>query len=306
MKLIKKIKKLAADRKLISRNIRGMEHTIQCSIRSDALHTSALFSKEKITTDEIFLEKEVVVSFTTFSKKIHEVYLVIESIAQQTIRPNRLILWLDEAEFNMDNIPHILHRQIERGLEVRFCPNYRSYKKIIPTLELCPESYIVTIDDDVLYGFDCLEILLQESKRNPNVIVGHRAHEITLCPQREVKRYKKWKYGLTEGKSSHRILLTGCGSILYPPHSLHPDVMNIERFTELAPSTDDLWLKIMAVRNDTICKKTDYSSGSYSLKRNRDIGLAQENIRRGGNDKQCDALLAFYPEVLEALRKVKS
>lgn len=45
-------------------------------------------------------------------------------------------------------------------MEIAYCPDYRSYKKIIPTLRKYPEDVIITIDDDVLYGHETLEYLI--------------------------------------------------------------------------------------------------------------------------------------------------
>ena len=40
----------------------------------------------------------VVVSMTTYGKRVRTVHLAIESIARGAVRPARLILWLDEPE----------------------------------------------------------------------------------------------------------------------------------------------------------------------------------------------------------------
>jgi len=293
---------VAKKRKLISRNIRNIEEIIDCSVLSNDLDKSARKASESMLSDNLFQEKELVISLTTYSTKIHEVHLVIESIAQQTMKPNRIILWLDENEFSSESLPITITRQMKRGLEVKFCPNYYSYKKIVPTLQLVPSAYIITIDDDVMYGNNCIEILMNESKKNPNKIIGHRGHYIKFTGAGEVAPYRKWDYGTKRSLASHKVFLTGCGSILYPPNSLHKDVTDIETALELSPKADDVWLKVHALRNDTICKITDFSCKMTDLKRNRDIGLSHENVRGGGNDKQMKALLGHYQKTLQTLK----
>lgn len=74
---------------------------------------------------------------------------------QQTRKANRIILWLSENEQNKE-LPMALQLQQARGLEVRYCKDIRSYTKLIPTLKLCPEAIIITVDDDCLYNMDVL------------------------------------------------------------------------------------------------------------------------------------------------------
>ena len=97
---------------------------------------------------------EIIISLTTYSLRIHNVYIALESLLNQTIKPNRIILWLAEEEFNEANLPISVLRLKERGVEIRFCEDYKSYKKLIPTLREFPEAIIITVDDDVIYPMD--------------------------------------------------------------------------------------------------------------------------------------------------------
>ncbi|WP_111639172.1 glycosyl transferase [Marinomonas shanghaiensis] len=289
-RIIKKIKQ----RKIIFRNMRDIQSHIKTEVRIEYLQNMALNSDRKLIADECKLDNQTIVSLTTFSKKIHEVHLVIESIAQQSVRPDRVILWLDENEFSSENIPRLLLNQVDRGLEIKFCPNYKSYKKIIPALKLYPDAYIITMDDDVLYSNNTIDILIREQKAFPGEIIGHRGHRIKFNEDHTPKLYKEWDYDILDEVSSHDVMLTGCGGIIYPPNSLHSDAVNVDLFQYLSPTADDLWLKIMAIKNDTLCKKTSYSDGGLALKRNRDIGLASFNVKKGGNDSQFEKLIDYY------------
>lgn len=68
-------------------------------------------------SDGKIIDESLIVSLTTYSKRIHEVYLVIESIMQQTILPNKIILWLDETEFNYETIPSILKKANQKRFD---------------------------------------------------------------------------------------------------------------------------------------------------------------------------------------------
>lgn len=293
-KIKKKIEKNIRERKKIARNMRDFPQIVETSVKCNYLQSLSLNSDRFLTSTEKVLDAELIVSLTTFSKRLHEVYMVIESIGQQSIKANRIILWLDESEFNIDNLPEVLKMQMKRGLEIRFCPNYMSYKKIIPTLNLVSEAFIITIDDDVLYPNDMIDILVKESRQYPNTIIGHRGHKIRLDASGLPLPYKTWEQSSHFSEPTHQVMLTGCGGILYPPNTLHSDVTNIELFSSLCPKADDLWLKVMALKNNTLCKKTDYVSNSHALKNHRDIGLASTNVKKGGNDSQLTRLLNHY------------
>ena len=44
---------------------------------------------------------------------------------------------------------------------------------------------------------------------------------------------------------------SGVGGVLYPPHSLHPEVSNEKVFMDICPHADDLWFYAMAVMAGT-------------------------------------------------------
>lgn len=272
--------------------VRALNHfkdTLIETITVNRFHEASLVPK-RITDDNNFVETEVVVSLTTYSKRINDVYLVIESIAQQTVKPNRLILWLSEDEFNIDSIPQTLARRIEQGLEVRFCKDTKSFKKIIPTLELCPDSIIITIDDDYIYPHDMIENLLLEHRQHPNAVVGNRAHEVVFNGG-SIDQYRNWKKEVQY--QSDNLFVTGCGGILYPPKSLHPMVTDVELFTELCPHADDLWLFAMSKLNGTEVRKASRARDFHDfveLPGNRDMGLNQINVRGRKNDEQMQAI----------------
>jgi len=275
--------------------INGLDSLLNYQIRSNNLLNMALASTERIVSLSKSNESELIVSFTTYNKRIHDVHLVIESIAQQTLKPNRLILWLDENEFTLESIPLILHKQIDRGLEVRFCPNYKSYKKLIPTLKLFPNANIITIDDDILYPHDMVEMLMKEHIRYPRHIIGHRAHEIKLN-NNEVLPYDEWENETKKHQCSIFCFITTGGGTLFPTNSFILEVANHEVFLSLCPNADDIWFKAMALLNDVKCKKVednrDFFNRFLLLSNSQDIALYKENIIN--NDTQLKAVFEYY------------
>ena len=186
---------------------------------------------------------KLVVSLTSYGHRISNVYLAIESIMQGSMKPNRIILWLDEKT-NPDSLPITLKKQQERGLEILYCQDLLSYKKLIPTLCHCNDSCIITIDDDVIYEYDLVENLYNSYKKYPKAISGTRVRLISFDSKGKIDSYNKWDFQ-NMYNPSHLNFATGVGGILYPPNIFTPEVFNNEVFMGLCKYGDDIWFKAM-------------------------------------------------------------
>lgn len=270
---------------------------LQYCVRAEKLKREAVRAVNMGVSQDKFIENEVVVSLTTYGKRLNDVYLAIESIMQQTYKPNRIILWLQD---NMDSIelPYTLKCQQKRGLEVKYTQDIRSYKKLLPTLKLCPESVIITIDDDVIYEIDTIERLIKAYKKDQHYIYGCRIKKIELNKQGKVKPYSSWnpvKYG---SRISNLNICIGVGGVLYPPHCFTKEVFNEEVFGKLCPHADDLWFWLMAKINGYKSAKviTHYESGDdhIPIPCSQEITLRRNNLGKGENDKQFEAIISHY------------
>lgn len=274
------------------------ELKLEQSNRRNYLLNEALTSNKSITSVGNDYKRELIVSLTTYSKRIHEVHLVVESMAQQTLKPNRLILWLDETEFTLDTIPLILKKQMERGLEIYFCPNYRSYKKLIPTLQNYPKANIITIDDDILYPYDMVELLYKEHIQFPDCVIGHRVHQIKSNSDGSPLPYKRWNLEISCNVAGDDIIAIGVGGIFYPYGSLNEECLKINSFNDLAPNADDIWFKAMSLLNGKTHKKVSDNRKFWNrfllLEESQDIALYYDNKENDGNDNQVKAVFEKY------------
>jgi hypothetical protein len=262
----------------------------------------ALNSKEAITSNE----NDLIVSLTTYGKRIFDMFLVIESIAKQTVKPSKVILWLDENEFDSENIPLILKKQQVRGLEIKFCENIKSYKKLIPTILMHPNSQILTLDDDIIYPYDLIECMLKDSEKNPNCIIANLIHEITF-KKGVLNKYKSWELISQTESASFLVFPVGAGGVLYPSNAFHSDVCNIKKFTSLAPHGDDIWFKAMSILNQVKSKRCSdsriFKDRIVKIERSQDIGLFHYNLNGGRNDEQIKNVFENY-RILELLLKI--
>ena len=113
---------------------------------------------------------------TSIPDRINKTWITIESLFRQTYKPDRIILWLSKEEFKNFPLPSALKTQQKRGLQIKYCDNLMSYKKIYYTAKENPNSYIVTVDDDIIYAENMLEELVRTYKQNQGCIICNRSH----------------------------------------------------------------------------------------------------------------------------------
>lgn len=272
--MIKKLKK-------ICQNLLSIEKKIKDTDTFNYLKYSALNSNERGINKNNFKNK-IVISLTTYSKRIEEVYLVVESILNQTLKADKIILWLDEVEFNEEIIPNILKKQRERGLEIKYCENIKSYKKLIPTLKEYSNEIIITVDDDIIYPIDFIEKLYKNHIKFSNVILCNIGREIPKN-KKLILEYKNWKLSKNIKLPMYEIVPIGAGGILYPPNCFYKDVQAKELFQKLAPLADDIWFKTMTLKNGLKSMVIDeidkYLKQIIILEEAQDIALYKKNIK---------------------------
>lgn len=220
------------------------------------------FLNQPLGTTREKRSNEVILSFTSFPPRINRVFLMVESLLRQTVKPNRIILYLSSEEFPDKKIPETLKAQIERGLEIRWVPyNYRSYKKLIYALKEYPEAVIINVDDDCFYGPDLVSNLYLEHLQHPKDRLCHAMQTLTLNSKREILPEMLWQSfwntPAAQLKTSIFSYCIGYKGILYPPHSLHHDVFEAKKFQKLCPSHDDLWFWVMGLLAGTKTRFVD-------------------------------------------------
>lgn len=264
--------------------------------RIDLLNYSALNNREPGITAERYLEgQDIVVSLTTYDKRLKQVYLTIESIMQQSVKPNRIILWLDYS-FKNKKLPQFLIKQMNRGLEVKFCEDLKSYKKLIPALVEYPSDAIITMDDDTFYNPNIIENLVSEAHLGQYVFFN-RGHYMKMR-QNNLTPYLKWETNTQNTSPSRHSFPTGIGGVLYLPNTFSPEVLNDSIFMNICPKADDVWFKAMSLYNGVLSKKVEtFNVRGIDYIENesvQDIALFKTNKNQGENDKQIKAVFDKY------------
>lgn len=280
---------------------RGIKNFLRPELAISATEQSfRLLNIEKncmgITTDA-HLENEIIISLTSYNKRIFDVSLTVESLFQQTLKANRIILWLAEDEFKEKRLPMKLTKLTERGLEIRYCEDLKSYKKLIPTIQLFPDAIIVTVDDDIIYPDDFLENLIFHHKENPEHILCYRARQFSYNWRGKLRPYMKWKIASHKQPASLSILPNGIGGILYFPGCFDEALNRKDLFMRLAPKGDDIWFKAMSLLKGVKCKVIPVERPFFEkfvvIQSGQDIALYHENISSKENIQQIKQVFSF-------------
>jgi len=283
--------------KKINFRINFLVKRFEYTCRAESLNNYVQNSSERGVSDAKHGDNNIIVSLTTYGKRLYDVYLTIESIMRQTMKPNKIILWLADELKNSD-IPVTLRKQRERGLEIRYCKDLLSYKKLIPALAAFPSDVIITIDDDVLYFYDLIENMVNSYKKNPELIHCARMHRIKMINSKTPDKYENWTRNYDDSDVSPLNFSVGGGGILYPPHCFTEEVFNEKVFTDICKYADDVWFKAMALLNGVMSKKVfTHNKGGEDYFTNatvQDTALYQINGRQSMNDIQIKAVFDRY------------
>lgn len=273
-------------------------------IRNKAMQLSLLYQDRALNSTMPGVEHHgahsIVVSLTSFEKRIDDVHLCIESLFQQSLKADRIILWLSRRNFPTEELPQMLRKQQERGLEIIFHDeDLGSYKKIHYALEYCPDSLILTVDDDTLYPVDMIDRLYRAYLANPDFIHCHKAHKITLDNDGNLRPYKQWDRSTDDTAASRFSFPVGVGGILYFPGCFDDAVRDKDAFLRLAPRADDIWLKAMSLKKGVLCKKVEderhWDSRFLTIEGSQAYALKRRNkAKQDGNNATFRSVFDEY------------
>ncbi|PMG80719.1 hypothetical protein [Vibrio lentus] len=259
------------------------------------------FSTRKLDSNSSYLSdnSKIIVSLTTYDKRISQVHLTIKTILLQSSPPKKIYLWLSYDDLINCEVPSCL-KDLERfGVKIKFVDeNIRSYKKIIYTYEEEKgnlDCYIVTADDDIFYPRSWLSGFERKILENPNDVYCYRAQEISFFSNSEVNDYTQWSLYHSESSVSN-VLATGVSGICYPMESLRG--VEDRKFLDISPSADDIWLKFITLRNgynnSLVLNRSVHFSPVIKPFTIPSKGLEEENIFNNGNTKVFNKCLDFF------------
>lgn len=238
--------------------------------------------------------KPIIVSLTSFPGRINVAWISIESLLRQTMKPDEIILWLGKEEISgLNELPITLLNQIKRGLKIKFRDDLKPHKKYLYSLKEYPDSVVITVDDDIIFPYDTIECLYNYHKKYPHSVICHGARKIVEAGNyfAPYNTWPNWYANEISSDERYDIMPLGGMGALYPPHSLHTEVCNVELIKRTCLKADDLWLKSMALKNGTKTVLTNkYPRAFINIPDTQITTLMSDNIGNNQNDIQLAAL----------------
>ena len=249
-----------------------------------------------------FSPEDFVISLTSYGKRVEDsLPFALYSLLTQTITPGKIAVYLAKDEWNDEKLPPILKRLQRAGVEFNYCPDLRSYKKLIPALQQYPDNPIVTIDDDFYYNPRLMEWISKAyDASDKKTVLGHWG----CIPEKSNGKYlpyNKWKdckYSTTDSPIS----FFGGSGTCYPPHIFDGEIEKSEVFLSICPTADDIWFWAMEERQGIKRKYISPMGYGYHQAVNRiydfNVGgdgcLTLSNVINGENDRQLRNVLDYY------------
>lgn len=111
------------------------------------------------------MKERIIVSLTTYSKRINNIPAVLDTIFAQTVPPAFVVLNLAHEEI----VPEEIQKYIDtHPIEVNRVADTKVFKKLLPTLKKYPQDCIIAIDDDWLYPKVMIEDYVSIHQKYPN------------------------------------------------------------------------------------------------------------------------------------------
>ncbi|NOJ60755.1 hypothetical protein [Arthrobacter sp. 260] len=239
---------------------------------------------------------------TSYGQRVSRVHLAIESVGRGTLKPSRLILWLDDPEA-FRALPRELVRLQARGLEVRLTENLGPHTKYYPYVASLQAHHLplVTADDDIVYPRRWLHALYASYLAHPLDISCHWANRVKTGDN-TIADYAQWlPCRSTEPRSDHFAL--GVSGVIYPPMMLDALARLGTRFTVVSPTADDIWLHWAALQTGLHIRQVSKTPRHFPLiPGTQQVTLRAGNVEQNGNDRWISGL--YTAEDLQLLTAV--
>ena len=241
----------------------------------------------------------ITASMTSFPARIGYVHLALKSLLLQSVKPDRVVLWLAEEQFPDKKLPDELIELQKYGVEINWCEDLYGHKKYYYCLkEQKSNEVIITFDDDIIYPVDCIKRLINTHKKFPGCLVCERAQSIDYESDGSLKNPGKWKTLSDVGVKSPSYSLNPSpgGGCLIPYQGFYKDALDKEKIYKLAYKNDDLWYMFMAAEQGVRTIKTKKYHKLFTLiEGSQTTQMATENVVGNKNMQIMEILKKEYP-----------
>ncbi|MBD5521756.1 MAG: hypothetical protein HDR03_11175 [Lachnospiraceae bacterium] len=244
---------------------------------------------------------KVIVSFTSYPKRIEMVHKVVESLLEQTIRADAILLYLSLDEFpNAESdLPELLiEMNGKHGFRIIWVKgNLKSHKKYYYALQEYRDDVIITVDDDTIYARSMIEDLMKGFECFPGA-VSARSVRMIFRQETGLEEYVKWDRYPDEYKGMPRgdLCAIGVGGVLYPPGAGSDNWFVMQDIISAAEGQDDLWIKYSEIMNDIPVVYVGATQKDITIEDSQKENLSACNLYHNVNDRCAANLLMMLKD----------
>lgn len=219
-------------------------------------------SKSKLNENFINHDTPVYVSVTSIYKNQEQLYLTLNAIKNQSLKPNRIYVYLSEDKSFFDNgfsnkkITNTkLNKLIKNNnlFEVIWGKDIGPHGKLLPLLKekWNEDCIIITIDDDTIYYQHLIKNLVSDYKKH-KCVISYRG----FTPK--MNKLEDFGYKI-RNKLKNKSLYnfgTGKGGVLYKPEFFKKTkklIFDDKIYKKTCDKQDDIWFYIVRVLNNVDC-----------------------------------------------------
>lgn len=237
---------------------------------------------------------KVIVSFTTHSVRVKNVARTIFSIFRGTFKDIQIVMTLykddvklitPDLQLLIDNgVVELLIADKDLGPHLKYFYAMQKYRGLP----------VITIDDDILYPENMVEVLYKNYLTNKGCIIARRSFYITKT-NGVLDSYHVWLKHFTGLvlTPTHKIFATGIGGILYPADCFELSDDNVAEILSIKYD-DDFYLKALEVRKGLKVVNVCASWGELYLKNLTDTETQSIALWYNKNKVASDKNIAKY------------
>ncbi len=201
---------------------------------------------------QVNTDSRVVVSLTTIPGRINRIKPVINSILDQNVKVDKIVINLPKKYKRFEKeltIPNFIENCENIHIH-RVNKDYGPITKLLPTLaQEKDDTKIIYVDDDMIYGRDFVENMVAYSEKYPDKAICNHAWS--------VKRFLD--HNKYDSKDERKDVAEGFAGVLVKPKFFRDDIYNILEAPESAFFSDDIWISGHLAKNGIDILVTKYN-----------------------------------------------
>lgn len=254
--------------------------------------------KHDYETMDRMRRRKLIVSVTSYPLRIGLLAQSLQTIYNQTRKPDAVVLWLAKDQFpnGEEDLPADLRELLrQKKLLLRWCDDLKGHKKYFWAFREFRDDLVVTIDDDLLYPRDLLESLHKSYLLFPNAISAVRTHLMLVSEEGKLLPYSRWimETDACMHEPTMQLMATGGAGTLYPPELFREEIFDQNAVEQTCLRADDLWLKAMELISDVPTVLARPFERLQFVPDSQEEALHNLNVGQNQNDVQMNNIIVW-------------